>query len=85
MLALPHRLAVLQRRHAPLQRTLYLTHYLVEKKGLKTQTAFIHLPLATSQAASEMQEIASLTSGRALELIVESLLTQEWRHDEELA
>ncbi len=68
--------------------TLYLTHYFVERKRLKTQATFIHLPLATSQAATEPQPPASLPpadSGRAIGLIVDSLITPQRQPDQGLA
>ncbi len=39
---------------------LYLTHYYVERMNLKTQAAFIHLPLDTSQVSGEKHDTASL-------------------------
>ncbi|MCA9101511.1 MAG: hypothetical protein KDA63_10190 [Planctomycetales bacterium] len=40
--------------------TLYLSHLIAERSGLKTQSAFIHLPLATSQVAAGEADAASL-------------------------
>ena len=59
--------------------TLYLTHYLAEQHGLKTQSTFIHLPLETSQAAQESREVSSLpatTAAQALQAMVELLVKQ---------
>jgi pyroglutamyl-peptidase len=56
--------------------TLYWTHYLTERSGWRTQAAFVHLPLATSQVAAEQQALASLSTdmaARAVRLILEQL------------
>ncbi|MGD9719841.1 MAG: pyroglutamyl-peptidase I [Pirellulales bacterium] len=56
--------------------TLYFSCYLAERMGLKTQSAFIHLPLDLSQAAGQAHEMASMpasTSARALNLILQDL------------
>lgn len=45
--------------------TLYWTHYLAERRGLRTQSAFIHLPLDLSQAATEPKECAALPAATA--------------------
>jgi pyroglutamyl-peptidase len=43
--------------------TLYWSHYLAERRGLKTQATFIHLPLATSQVVGETRDLPSLPVG----------------------
>jgi pyroglutamyl-peptidase len=56
--------------------TLYFTCYLAERLGLKTQAAFIHLPLDTSQAVEQAPELASLpaaTSAQALRWMLAEL------------
>ncbi len=56
--------------------TLYLTHYLIERSSVKTQAAFIHLPLDISQVVNEPHGTASLpvnTSAQAVRLILEEL------------
>ena len=56
--------------------TLYFACYLAERLGLKTQAAFIHLPLDTSQAVEQAPELASLpatTSALALRWILAEL------------
>jgi pyroglutamyl-peptidase len=56
--------------------TLYLTHHEIYHQGLKTQAAFIHLPLDTSQVMEEEDILPSLSaseSARALALILEEL------------
>jgi pyroglutamyl-peptidase len=60
--------------------TLYFTSYLVERMGLKTQAAFIHLPLDTAQTAGGGQVLASLsaaTSADAVRFILTRLADQE--------
>jgi pyroglutamyl-peptidase len=60
--------------------TLYLSHYVAEKQQLRTQSAFVHLPLATSQILRDTKEFASLptsTAAAALRLIVEDLAMRE--------
>lgn len=55
---------------------LYLTHYYIERMKLKTQAAFIHLPLDTSQATGDGQNGASLPtalSAAAIRIALESL------------
>ena len=39
--------------------TLYFSHYLAEKMGLKTQSAFLHIPLDPSQVVDHRQNLAS--------------------------
>ncbi len=56
--------------------TLYWTSYLVERMSLKTQSAFVHLPLDVSQAIIEPHGIAALPTEytvSALRLILEDL------------
>jgi pyroglutamyl-peptidase len=60
--------------------TLYLTHHIAATRKLRTQSAFVHLPLADSQAAEEPGEIASMSpvvAARALQLIIQSLVRRE--------
>jgi len=67
---------------------LYLSHYLSEKRGLHTQTTFIHLPLDTSQAARQKKELPALPAAvcaGALRMIVGELLRQERPGDQGLA
>jgi pyroglutamyl-peptidase len=55
---------------------LYLTHHYTAQRGAKTQAAFLHLPLDTTQAAHEPASTPSLSasiSARALRLILERL------------
>lgn len=55
---------------------LYWTHYLAERRGLKTQAAFLHLPLETAQAAAEPRDTPSLPASltaAAVRLILEQL------------
>jgi pyroglutamyl-peptidase len=55
---------------------LYFSCYLAERMALKTQAAFIHLPLDPSQTAEQAQDLASLsaaTSAEALCLILADL------------
>ncbi|MFV1965694.1 MAG: pyroglutamyl-peptidase I [Pirellulaceae bacterium] len=64
--------------------TMYLAHYHVEKKGFRTQTTFIHVPLDTGQAAREKKEMptlpASVCAG-ALRMIVMELVKLEQSRD----
>ncbi len=56
--------------------TLYLTHYLIQQSSVKTQAAFIHLPLDISQVVNEPHGTASLpvhVSAQAVRLILEEL------------
>lgn len=56
--------------------TLYFSCYLAEQMELKTQAAFIHLPLDHSQTANQALDLASLgseTSAGALRMILENL------------
>jgi len=60
--------------------TMYLTHYFVEKKKLRTQTAFVHVPLDTEQAAHEQKELPALPAracASALRMIIADLVKQE--------
>ncbi len=41
----------------------YFSCYLAERMSLKTQSAFLHLPLDTSQTAEQARELASLPAG----------------------
>ena len=55
---------------------LYLSCHLAREKALKTQSAFVHIPLDVSQAAAGPQPVASLptaTAAAALRLILEEL------------
>jgi pyroglutamyl-peptidase len=59
--------------------TLYFSCYLAERMGLKTRSAFIHLPLDLSQTSAQAQELASLpaaTSAAALRIILDDLVAQ---------
>ncbi len=56
--------------------TLYLTHYFSERLGLKTKSAFVHVPLDLSQVIYEPQPHAALpssVSAQALQLVLEEL------------
>ncbi len=56
--------------------TLYWTHYLAERMALKTQAAFLHLPLDVSQVVHEPHGTPSLPtaySATALRTILEEL------------
>jgi pyroglutamyl-peptidase len=56
--------------------TLYWTHYLAERMSLKTQAAFVHLPLDVSQVIHEPHGTPSLPtpySAQALRLLLEEL------------
>lgn len=48
---------------------LYLSLHLAQRRGLRTQSAFIHLPLDTSQVIDEQCETASLPAARSAEAI----------------
>lgn len=55
---------------------LYLSCHLAHEMGLKTQSAFVHVPLDTTQAAAETQPLASLpvaTTAAAVRSILEEL------------
>jgi len=57
--------------------TLYLTHYWIEKLGLKSQAAFIHLPIAPQQAVecpSELPSMPSKIAAQAVQLLVTQLI-----------
>jgi pyroglutamyl-peptidase len=56
--------------------TLYFACYLVERMGLRTKAAFVHLPLDPSQTAEQAQDLASLsasTSADAIRMILDDL------------
>ena len=56
--------------------TLYLSHYLAEQQGMRTRSAFVHLPLDTSQILGERQDAPSLPAAMtasALRLILNEL------------
>jgi pyroglutamyl-peptidase len=56
--------------------TLYFSCYLAERMGLRTQAAFVHLPLDVAQTAGQAQSMASMPaemSARALHLILDDL------------
>lgn len=64
--------------------TLYLSHYLAEQHGLRTQSAFVHLPLTRSQTACSHKELPGLAVqelAAALRLIVQQLAAES---DDEL-
>lgn len=57
--------------------TLYLSHYIAQRTAIKTQAAFIHLPLDCSQTAGQREEMASLPAGLcavALRIILSELV-----------
>lgn len=57
---------------------LYLSHYLAERRGLTTRSAFIHLPLAPEQVVADRAETPSLPislSSAALRVILAQLAT----------
>jgi pyroglutamyl-peptidase len=45
--------------------TLYLSHHLTALAGYKTRSCFVHLPLATTQAVNDHQDVASLPTAMA--------------------
>ncbi|MBI2479009.1 MAG: hypothetical protein HYV60_10370, partial [Planctomycetia bacterium] len=56
--------------------TLYLSHFFAETMNLKTQSAFVHLPLDYSQTLKQAKELPGMPSamaGRGLQLIVNRL------------
>lgn len=56
--------------------TLYLSHYLAEQQGMRTRSAFVHLPLDTSQILGERQDVPSLPAAMtasALRMILDEL------------
>ncbi|MDA1054115.1 MAG: pyroglutamyl-peptidase I [Planctomycetota bacterium] len=60
--------------------TLYLSHFFAETMNLKTQSAFVHLPLDYSQTLQQGKELPGMPSalaGRALELVVKQLVKRE--------
>ena len=60
--------------------TLYLSHHIAQRQRLRTKSAFIHVPLDTSQVAKGRDEIAALPAAMtasALQLIVEDLIKRE--------
>jgi pyroglutamyl-peptidase len=68
--------------------TLYLTHYLAERKQLRTRSTFVHLPLDTIQTAREKKEIPALPAtlcAKALQMIVAELVKYEQPRDLERA
>jgi pyroglutamyl-peptidase len=55
---------------------LYLTHYYIERMALKSQAAFIHLPLDATQVIHEKEGIPSLSASltaKAICVLLESL------------
>ena len=48
---------------------LYLSLHLAQRRGLRTQAAFLHLPLDTSQAIDERSETAALPATLSAEAI----------------
>lgn len=55
---------------------LYLSLHTIQEQRLKTQAAFIHLPLDVTQASAEDRDIASMpaaTSSQALRLLLDQL------------
>ncbi|MEX0818247.1 MAG: pyroglutamyl-peptidase I [Pirellulaceae bacterium] len=60
--------------------TLYLSHYFADTMRLKTQSAFMHLPLDYSQTLKQGKELPGMPApmvGRALQLVVNQLLRCE--------
>ena len=53
--------------------TLYLAHYIVERMALQTRIGFVHLPLETSQAASDGGKVPSLPASVSAAAIREVL------------
>jgi pyroglutamyl-peptidase len=56
--------------------TLYFSCYLAERLGLKTRSAFVHLPLDVTQSAEQAPDLAALpaaTSAAALRIILAEL------------
>jgi pyroglutamyl-peptidase len=56
--------------------SMYMTHYYAQRMNLKTQAAFIHLPLDTSQVTGETTQMPSLPavlSAGAIRIILESI------------
>jgi pyroglutamyl-peptidase len=59
--------------------TLYWTHYLAERRGLRTQAAFIHLPLDPAQVIEHGRDLPSLpaaTAAEALRIILAEVAAQ---------
>lgn len=59
---------------------LYYSHYMAERMRLKTRSAFVHLPLDTSQAAELSEPLSSLSassSAAALRMILANLATHQ--------
>jgi pyroglutamyl-peptidase len=59
---------------------LYLTHYHIERRELKTRAAFIHLPLDPSQVISENRDCACLPAGlsaKAIRIVLDDLAANE--------
>jgi pyroglutamyl-peptidase len=68
--------------------TLYLSHFFAETMNLKTQSAFIHLPLDYSQTLQQTKELPAISStmaARALHLVVNQLIKREPVDARELA
>lgn len=62
--------------------TLYMTHYFAHKMRLRTQAAFVHLPLTPRQVTAGNKESASLpvqSAAQALHLLVGAMATLESR------
>ncbi len=58
--------------------TLYWTHHLAERRGLRTQSAFLHLPLDPSQVIGQTRDLPSLpaaTVAAALRLILADVVS----------
>jgi len=59
---------------------LYLSHYFIEKGGLPTQAAFVHVPLAPQQVVDERGEKASMPSAMvaaAVRIMLENVAARE--------
>ncbi|REK17510.1 MAG: pyroglutamyl-peptidase I [Planctomycetota bacterium] len=56
--------------------TMYFSCYLAERMGLKTKSAFVHLPLDVTQSAAHPEEVPALpvaSSAEALRMILNDL------------
>jgi pyroglutamyl-peptidase len=57
--------------------TFYWSHYLAERLAIKTQSAFVHVPLDVSQAVNEPHGTPSLPAGltaEAVKLVLDELV-----------
>jgi pyroglutamyl-peptidase len=68
--------------------TLYVSHYLAERHGLRTKSTFLHLPLDICQAAKEHETLPALpasVSAKALRMIIAEIVKQQQPRDLEPA